>query len=230
MTMIDADLLAECREFARIVAPELTALNVVDVEILAGLPVRGCCLGFSGSPALKDNVVAERIPDYEGGAIICLDFGGIEAAANPGCFRQCVNAVMGHETGHVVPKQEPFDILPATPLIRAYEIERLRTDLQGPMLDGPADVSHGAAFLRRCIHIYVRACAAGYDIPLSSMLGYASEWHSPPQYYLPYCLKEAMAMRHATFAEIEATDPPPGLVERWAADLELYRMRQSHHA
>jgi hypothetical protein len=153
--------------------------------------------------------------------VISLDGDAIAEAALPGAFESAVLNVLVHEVAHAVPPQkiiyEPVD----TPRARELQLVRMQRVWSTPDAEpGTQADCHDAKFIRRAIHLWIRATLAGWTVPLQRLFG--SLYQSHEWVYLTLLLKEAVDVRQATFTQIEATSPPAGFVEQWQADLKFY--------
>jgi hypothetical protein len=218
-------MLDECQQLVRIVAPREFPDRlplVIDMAELSHLPGNNDCHGWANDGSVFQLPFAERLGEryQRGDAVIALDIAGIKASAKHGHFRDCVFATMLHEIGHVVPRPTVRPDLPVPQKkLRDYQLRVMQwwEDKQKP--DDPADVHHGALFIRRAIHLFVRAAEAGVSAFLDDVLG-RSKWRSCGAMYLPLLLGEALQMRGASFAEIDQTPPPRLFILQWQADLE----------
>jgi hypothetical protein len=227
--MIDQRTLDDYAERLCRLAPEMVSgVHVVEIGTLAGLPVHPCCYGEAFTSPFKDTVFGERIPGYRPGAsVIALDFNLIEQGSDLEQFHRCIREVCLHELAHLVPHQPPSDDLPATPEIRAFEIRRMQKSVEMPIPDGPADSAHNLSFIRRCLHLFIRACDQGFELPLSSLFGSRMYWRSHESTYLQYAIHEAFEMRSWTFSQIEATPVPPRLAALWEEDIANYHRHKT---
>ncbi len=124
---------------------------------------------------------------------------------------------MVHELAHVVPIKHFAELKP-TPQFLEFQKQELVKGLTAPSpRPGGADDFHGPAFIRRALHLWIRATVANIDMPLDGLL----TWYSRAENYLPILLGEAINMRDKTFAEIESTEPPAMFLEQWRADLHF---------
>jgi hypothetical protein len=163
---------------------------------------------------------------------VVVDLAAVREFARPGCFDRVLLAVATHEIGHIVPVcgvSELADV-PQSRTLSLQVAARAWASMPAP---GDSDVdSHGPAFLRRLCHLYHRAIAAGWDVSLDATMG-GDVWVHPSR-YLPLVEREVKLMAGATFAEIEATDPPAGLVDQWQRDVarraEFYSRFQTTEA
>jgi hypothetical protein len=225
MTMIDETSLAECRELALRVAPELSGqpLYLVDTQELAGLPCGDNCMGFAAIDSFMDRNIADRLGErYIGaGPVIGLDGERIKAAAEPGAFEPCLRSVVVHEVAHCYPVKkisEPRD----TPLTRAIQHKAMRQSWAAPRPEPIADTTHDLNFMRRAMHLYGRAVRAGYQLPLAGLVGTFLH-QSREEFYLAALLRELLEMRDAQMHEIEATSPPREFLDLWEGDVGNYK-------
>lgn len=227
--MSDTGLFEDCRQLALTCAPELSTapLYIVDAADLVGLPCdRPDCLGWALDDYLFDHNIGDRLGDrYRGpGPVIALFTDAIrESVSATGDFAQLVANVVVHEVAHIVPRREILE--PGnTNEVRQLQLARMTTcwNMADPE-PGTADDRHDWRFIRRALHLLVRALEAGRDIPLGGLFNTANHFQSREEFYLAAVLSEALAMRGATFAEIEAVPAPTALMELWESDLNLYR-------
>ena len=222
-----AAILNKSHKLAIQVAPELIArpLYVCDARDFAGLPTFCGCLGWAHDNPITDWPLADALGDrWQGlGPIIALDFPAIEEAADPGAFERCCLSVLLHEVAHVLPPPPPMADLPKTPRLKKLQLEVMASTTKAHEVQpGSTRDGHGPAFIRRALHLYVRAAALGYSIPLGGLLGSSNPYRQREEFYLPWVLPEALRMMAANFATIEATPPPPALVELVQADVDFY--------
>lgn len=230
--MISDSLLQKCHSLALRIAPELESkpLHLLDAAQLPDYPRnKSCLLGWAQPGFYEDHIVADAIGDnYAGcGATICLDGDAIAEAAEPGQFERCLLNVLVHETGHLLPPVLPIVDLPPTPTIREWQLARMQDMLTGSAaVPGTTDDCHALDFIRRTLHLFVRATAAGFNVALDGLFS-SHPWSTHTHHWLPLVLSEALQMRDKTFEQIEATEPPPALVDLWQADLDRYRHFQN---
>jgi hypothetical protein len=173
---------------------------------------------------------ADQIPGWQGiGNLIVLDGEAIRNESQPGQFERCLLNTALHEAGHLTPTlpKLPPELVNYDPPaeFQARALAKLKVDEPEPE-PGTPDDAHDWKFARRCCHLFFRACAAGYNVPLHRLFGWSS-WQSPAEHYLPHVLHECIRMQGETFAAIEATEPPAGFVELWQADLDYYHLRKN---
>jgi hypothetical protein len=77
------------------------------------------------------------------------------------------------------------------------------------------------------LHLYVRAAAAGYEIPIQRLFATSNLYQTEAVHYLPLVLPEALRLKDLSFTEIEATDPPEAFLLQWRADLDTYQHFQN---
>jgi hypothetical protein len=226
--MTDAALLTECRDLALAIAPELSArpLYVVDAAVFDGLPVDRDFLGIAIDQPYTNWQMADRIDGWHGqGPIVALDFLMIAAVA-VSSIRRCTLNVLLHEVAHVLP---PVKLAEREP-VRDEMLDKIQFAMlkcfNGPDPSPLEDTCHDWRFARRCCHLYVRAAAAGYEIPIQNLFGGNNVYQTQAAHYLPLVLAEALRMRDLPFAAIEATDPPAAFLSLWQADLDLHRHYQ----
>lgn len=220
--MINPGLLDECTTMALAVAPELARqpLYILDSARLGlNADETGSCYGWC---ELRTNplVVATLGDEWRGpGTTIALNVGAIQQAALPGSFADAVRTVMLHELGHAVPVREYKPAAAITPVKVAWS--RRLTEVALQTRDAPLnkDPHHDHTFVRRCAHLYVRATEAGFNVCSHGLL---SQWLHLGR-YLPMLSDECTTLKHATFAEIEATDPPADLLTVFDADCNHLR-------
>jgi hypothetical protein len=228
--MIDDATIDRLHSLVTEIAPELDPLYILRAEEIVGelRTMNADCLGWavggSSSCVFMDTLGARwRGP----GNVIVLDADVIAKEARPGQFARCVQNVVIHEAAHLVPKLPdvvPLDYKPSAEFQRLV-FSRLKDSMgeREPEPGGERDW-HGWQFCRRAIHLWVRAAQRGYDIPIFRLFG-ARLGMSDAVYYLPLVLSEALRLIDATFAEIEATTPPVGLMELWQENLQWMKGR-----
>ncbi len=224
--MSDHDaILNECRALQQDVAPEVLCYTL-DAADLNGVRHEPGCMGWAdggGAERFFDMDVADRMgAAYRGPrAIIALDLAAIAASSPPACCREIALRVMLHEIAHLVPFR-PVEQLVDTQRIRRLHRALVERSLAAPQPEpgDPAD-DHGLDFVRYSLHLWIRASIKGWaGIPLRGLLG---KPHLSEVHYLPLVAAEAFRMRDATFAEIAATPPPPGLAEMLSEDVAAWR-------
>ncbi len=209
-------LLERCRNLAAAVAPELRELNILDAGAIENLAPRCGCLGWAIQHA-DYNIKAQLGERYKAAPTIVIDCKSINEQAQPGKFECCTLQVMVHELAHVVPIKHFAELKP-TPQFLEFQKQELVKGLTAPSpRPGGADDFHGPAFIRRALHLWIRAAVVNIDMPLDGLL----TWYSRAENYLPILLGEAINMRDKTFAEIESTEPPAMFLEQWQADLHF---------
>jgi hypothetical protein len=224
--MIEQSLLDTGRQLLLTIAPELRQrpLYVVNIRDFDGLPGRRDCLGWALDRSITEWNYAEKLGNrWQGpGPVIALDGRAIAEEARPGQFERCVQNVLIHEAAHVLPPPQPMQDLSESPSLKAFQRAMLehKANMPEPEPGSPRD-PHDWKFARRCCHLFVRACAADYDIPVYRLLG-SNLWQSGAEHYLPYVLPEAIRMRDQPFSVIDSELPPAGLMELWRADLCRY--------
>ncbi len=217
--MIDQGLLDECREMAFEVAPELqpNPLYIVDGETtFDDLPEARGCLGWAFTMTGIEHIpFRERIDAWKGaGPIIALCEGAIRDAYGDD-FDAGLREMTCHEIGHIVP-EKPFveieslkDIDPE--FVRSHQLTKLAvaaTKTQYAQM-------HDHRFIRRVLHIWYRAILFGWSIPIYRLFGGDTETYCQPPHFLVALMPELVAMKSATFAEIEAAKPPLAFSELW---------------
>ncbi len=221
---ITREQLDRCHKLALDVAPELSErpLYVVDAAELGGLP-RLDCFGWAIPRGIDYNVRAALGARWtEPGPVIVLDGDAIADRALPGAFDRCLCNVLLHEVAHIVPPSPTCVEVDPTPMLLEYQRATLESELTAPPVPpGSAGDPHDLRFLRRCLHLWVRAALAGVDVPLHRLAN-AHAMQTSEVHYLPLILREAIAMRDATFFEIESAPAPPLLVAQWDADVQVY--------
>lgn len=220
--MID---LTRCHDMAIALAPELgrRPLYVVTADDLGDIPRSPSCQGW----ATGDNrAIAKRLGDRWRGAgpTICLDPVSIAEHCQPDSFDLYVAGVVVHEAAHILPAPaESRYRLPAALTADMQELA-LRSHLSSVPENPTTDPHHDGRFVRRAMHLYIRALLLGFAVP--------HDIHISPcvclEYYLPILLREVVDMRSKTFAEIEATDPPIAFLAQWKADTALYNRVSSY--
>ena len=221
--MLTESLIAECTQMARLVAPELAArpLYVLNAAELPWLPpAAGDCLGFAIPDFVDCNVVDALGDRWQGaGPVIILQ---------PCDFRPKLLQTMLHELGHVLPAKCPADmrdLVDDPAKFKTWQHQKLAVGLALPDLPmGDPDDCHDHRFVRRCLHLFTRATAAGYDVPLHGLFQLPTmTW---PAHFLPLVLREAQVMRGHRFSEIEQTPAPEDFLAMWNDCLALYHKYQ----
>lgn len=216
-------LLAEAHELALATAPELRArpLYVIDATQLgADAPCKDC-YGFALPSSIPLQVIDAVGPAWRGpGPVIALDLRLMEAAAPPGDFETAALSVLLHEVAHILPAA-PVSTWSDFPEMRALHAEAIQAARDAPEpTPGSPDDCHDWRFIRRYLHLWHRAVAAGSPVGLRygwlNRLGVCG-----PTAYEPLLGPEVEAMAGRTFAEIELAPPPPELLRLWADDLEF---------
>jgi len=238
--MLSSDLLAECKELAFTIAPELCErpLYLIDSRRFDGLPVPrgGCLLGFAipGGTRCDYNIRSALADVWQGpGNVVALCFDAIrEAAVSEDAFRGCVLNVCVHELGHLLPMGEiairdDADLYDCE-LVRERQFKQRAEALVSPEtpVDAP-DNPHNVAFIRRCVHLWSRASLAGWSIPSFDLFGGDLWFCSQTPHYLAAVHRELFALRTANFATIEDTPPTFEFVDMWEGDLANYQKYQS---
>lgn len=226
----------ECRRLAAAVAPELREypLYLLDTRetnrpehsnVYSGYTMRGGRI----DPHLR-NVLKARGKWRGPGPIIVLCVPMLAHAAEG--FRVKTLQVMLHELAHVLPAVRLREPTGQNPEVAAkwryehalsYEDDSQRGQIEAAIKD--AD-DHGARFIRVALHLWIRAVRAGWLLPLTWLCaGHVTNlspvgWFSPPSRYLEALDDEPIRMAEATFAEIEATDPPAEFSRLWEYDLQ----------
>lgn len=214
-------MLSNLTELALKLAPELgsSPLYIVGTDEIGPLPPNNC-LGFA-SQYWNEQFAAKLGDKWRGsGPLIALDFAAIEQEAGAN-----VENVLLHEVAHLVPFTSLGDFSTSiTPKLIARQSERLAQGLAARPIPGAPDDYHDWKFIRRSLHLYFRASALGVRIPLLNL--FRRWWQVWEIHYLLELLPETIAMREATFAEIEATPPPPEFLALWQDNLEHYQSCQ----
>lgn len=221
--MISPDLLTRCHDMALALARELRQrpLYVIDVSDLGDLaPRSSSCLGWADISPVENAAIAARLGDrWQGaGPTIALDGAAIREQVRPEQFDRFVLGVALHETAHILPSPTTFVSRAPSFVAATMDAYRFHKSLTAPDLDPTVDANHDSRFVRRAMHLYVRALLQGFDVPSDFLMAQ----HTRPDHYLSIALKEAVEMRDATFAEIEATDPPRDFLRQWESDIEFY--------
>jgi hypothetical protein len=222
-----AAIIEKAHAMAAAVAPELAAdapLYVLDgaqVEAV-GMPMNGCH-GQAWWLLIPPQLVDAIGPAWRGpGPTVLLALDAIEAAARPGYFEQCALSVVCHEFAQA---------LPSRPVRRDSEERRARyaelfaldrTTPERPPLP-EVDPQHDLRFIRRYMHLISRAKAAGWPVHPHDGWATFSLTGMCAESYLSVLEPEALELKDRTFAEIEATPPPPELLALWQEDLAYIR-------
>jgi hypothetical protein len=228
--MSSSALFSECHRLALAVAPELgdRPLYLMTQEEFAGQPSPTACLGWAeAQPVIDYNLVDILGGRWQGpGRVVCLDLPAIaQAAAAPDQVARCTLNVLLHEVGHLVPRTElptrEAELVP-TPAFKQLQLECRKLAIAIPEPEaGAADDPHDWRFIRRCCHLFYRACALGWDIPAMYLFG-PRQWQSPTEFYLTLLLPECVRMSGATFQEIETEQPPAEFMQLWRQNLSHY--------
>jgi hypothetical protein len=227
--MLTAEQLAALHELKAVVCPELADSYIVDAaELPMSVNSQGClgwaigsCASFALADVLADKWVGPR-------PTIVLDVEQIAGqAACPQAVDGCLKNVCLHEWGHLLPaKPRLAAVFDQRPSVEGQQLE-LQRMADGLKLPSPApgspDDCHGPEFCRLCIHAYVRARLAGFDVPLRGLFG---PWWLCESYYLELLLPEAVYLRDSKFSQIVATPAPAEFSKAWQTDLEHHRQLQ----
>jgi hypothetical protein len=222
------NLLNECHTLALAIAPELAAempLYVVDTDQLCEEICAGC-LGWA-TAGLRSLGLADDLPGWQGpGNVIALDCTAILDHVGPDLFDRFTRNVCIHEAAHLLPALKPV------PMPRDFELssgvkeaalKRLKAGLDGPdQPPGEPGDPHDSRFIRRCCHLFYRACAAGYDVLMPQLFGPFHLWLSRPEFYLAVLLPECIRMHDQSFGTIENEPAPQALMDLWQSDLNFH--------
>ena len=226
----DAEIFDECRRLIAGVAPELLnwPLYLLD-SAQTGFIEPTNCLGYATpyTPSeLRQTLIRENA--WRGdGSVIVFDLPTIRLETALDDFRSHVLRVCLHETAHLLPARNPAPYSGAKPdLIAQVDRERRDEMLEAASSRGwsDADDSHDARFVRRCIHLWFRAVALDFSIPLRDLCAGFQYMQTHPIAYLAVLADECNRLRFETFEKIETSPAPPQFTELSCSD-EAFRRK-----
>jgi hypothetical protein len=176
------------------------------------MPVSQCAAAFA-MPRVPQSVRDELIAagEWQGqGALI-----GFVDDPSPG--------ILIHELAHVLPRMEQRPDIELSAPARKLQTLNLSTEIA---TDGPPWLhggDHGAAFIRRVLHLWHRAAQAGVSIALDDccIAGVTYGLRHPIAYGIALG-DEPERCQAMTFAEIEATDPPKRFTDLWSEETSAH--------
>ena len=202
-----ADVLAECRNMALTVAPELTAAPLYPTNLPSGYPDCGDTLAFTVTRGIDFAIRRHLIDEgrWQGP-------GTIIAFCQPMSRDESLGLLL-HEVAHAVPYKSPSADVEPTAETQSLQRQFVANRLLHPVGDLPTMPawysSHGLAFVRRCLHLHFRAWRSGVEIGLPMISFAGSDYDlSPPWKYRRALGDEPQRMMLASFREIDATPAP----------------------
>lgn len=221
--MTDQELLDDAHEVLIQLAPErnFQPLYIVEAGELAGLHTPPDSMGWAMTAPFFDRNIADRLGDrYIGpGNLIVIDLRAIEQNF-PGESGDHVRTIAIHELAHCLPALPVRDI-PDTAEVREIQNEMMQKSCALPVpKPGAEGHYHSWTFIRRCCHLLFRASMLGIKVPPHAMTG--EGWQHDITRYMLAAMAECVEMQNATFAEIEATEPPALFMDYWQRDLTFY--------
>lgn len=224
--MIVAELLSDCRRLSLDVAPELRdrPLYVVDSATFDGLAINEGDDHLGHASRVPTGAMIERLGDqWQGpGPVVALAVDSIREAFQPEFFRQCLFAIVIHETAHLVPIADRDVADRAMVLLVDCEAARVYWELAAQeynrkasaMIGVAIDPEHDHRFIRRCCHLFYRASLLDWDVEPGPLLGPACPG-GQLAHWISDLLPELHRHRHSPFCEIEAIEPPPAFRRSW---------------
>lgn len=217
--MIDESLLAECRNLALTLAPELSAAPLYILARPACLPIRDGVLAIAIEDGLcvplEEHLIETGAWQGRGPMIV---FGDVDMT------REICLGVFIHELAHVLPARR-FDDVPLT----AEQSEEWQRSIDEHLAnEKPApgvprwSPGHGRTFIRIALHLWWRLALAGEVVPFDGLCAGFELDLSPAFRYWQAIGNEPVRMQHATFAEILATQAPAAFMDEWHANLRYF--------
>jgi len=205
------------KQLAAIIAPEIERLYIVEKwpEFPAADWVAACADRFR-SATVRQHLIDSGQWAGPGDTIIFCKVHPEE-----------YEGILCHELAHLLPVLPPVESLP-TPEAIEYESKMLShwPDLPEEP-SGEPWIGHGIDFTRRCLHLWERGKAAGYEIH-GATLGVAGQRYglSHGSYYRKFLADEPERLAGLTFAEIEAIKPPRLFQELFDTDVARWHQQK----
>lgn len=226
----NAEMLQRCRAFAEELIPELrgAVFYVLDSDDLHNDP-RFTHDALAGWAVQAPNV-SELLPNYLGdnwqgpGPAVFLNLRWLRLHAYPGYFEQAVLTVFTHELGHVeFPLWMPRDHSPrVAQALGQLQLAALTHSVSLANVPTPAaDTAHDWKWIRRTIHLYVRAAANGHVFGIDRLL-HSGDCQFDARKYVPILLTEALRMKDEPMAAVNDLPADAWLVDTYNFDVETF--------
>jgi len=231
--MVFGELITDAYRMAATIAPELSTQPLYIIEQPTDFPVPWA-QGYISRPtplAIRDRLKAAGEWKGQGPCIVVVPE-EITKETYDAHFssRRIFNRVIVHELAHAVPVVSPLEDPEPTEADCIRQLASFREWASTPEPEPgemPWDGDHGDRFIRRALHLYERTCLAGFDVVGAGLCAGWQYGLSDPRKYFEALGDEPERMREATFAEIEATDPPAAFAELFAADVAAWMKEQA---
>lgn len=205
------------KELAHVVAPETRTRPLYVLWHPSHIPFCPSTVAYcatQSSPAIRQALI--RSGEWRGPGLTVVFVHNVPEEDIEGIFL--------HEVAHGLPlPTEPAVDREPTPEEKQFEARMLEKAKDLPPDDEcfrPWWPCHGADFVRRTLHLWSRARAAGCDIPGRKLRIAGSTYAlSPPACYWTALGDEAERLAGRTFSEIEETEPPQEFSSLFAADV-----------
>ncbi len=202
-------------------APELGSTPLYLVHAPADHPSTRCASAFAlqtDMPSMREHLIEMGLWCGPGNIVCYCDL------TMPG-----LEGLTIHELGHLLPARAPREDIPPTAEALAHEKELLAAlrDTPAPEVDYlPPWWQHEGSYIRRTLHLWHRARSHGHDIHAAELCIAGRHYGlSTVAHYIRALGDEPARMAHCSFAEIEATLPPP----EFTLLFELDKVRHSKH-
>jgi hypothetical protein len=211
--------LADLRKFALLIAPELGQAPLYILDLPESYPRPAGCDAFATHVldfSLRDELLRRGEWTGPGAAIVFC---------RPAPSAADALALTVHEVGHLVPHvAPPVDREPSLDELVAERqlLTRLAEPDTGPPILAPWGLVHGLDFIRAALHLADRGWRRGYTFPGHSLAAGEPYGLSPLAAYAIALADEPYRLAGATFAEIEAIEPPAAFSALWAKDTQPF--------
>jgi hypothetical protein len=216
------DVYNDCRRFALDLAGELGKRPLIVTENQPNWPTPPNAIAYSirGQSLLGLDMLRERGEQI-------TDWPAMIVFTKPPADEETARGLLLHEVSHLLPLvPEPYDGDPGTEADRERQCEVMAAGSSEERRILPW-FQHGWQFLRRIVHLRYRAGRLGQDIPLNSLHA------AGPSYGLSHisCYERELGCEPVysigkSFAEIEATEPPPRFLDLFRRDMKAFFLEE----